>query len=200
MKGGYVAMRHNQIRDLIIHFLIESGWKDIVREPHHLPLTGETFPLRSINTSQEDRLDIAIRGVHNSMEKTFCDVRVFHSGAVSNQCQTVEASFKKHEDEKKRTYNARVIEVEKATFTPLVFSTAGGIGEEANHFMKRVATLISYKKGNLYSDCVSYIRRKLSFCLIRTVLVSVRGYRGRDVISENINSDINLIEIQKVSY
>ena len=55
------------------------------------------------------------------MEKTFCDVRVFHSDAVSNQCQTVEASFKKHEDEKKRTYNARVIEVEKATFTPLVY-------------------------------------------------------------------------------
>ena len=75
------------------------------------------------------------------MEKTFCDVRVFHSGAVSNQCQTVEASCKKHEDEKKRTYNARVIEVEKATFTPLVFSTTGGIGE-ANHFLKRVATHI----------------------------------------------------------
>ena len=56
MKGGYVAMRHNQIRDLIINFLIESGCKDIVREPHLLPLTGETFTLRSVNTSQEARL------------------------------------------------------------------------------------------------------------------------------------------------
>ena len=91
-------------------------------------------------------------------------------------------------------------EVVKETLTPLVFSTTGGIGEEANHFLKRVATLISYKKGNLYSDCVPYIRRKLSFCLIRTVLVAVRGYRGREVISENSNSDINHIEIPKVSY
>ena len=119
MKGGYVAMGHNQIRDLIINLLIESGCKDIVREPHLLPLRGESFTLRSVNTSQEARLDIAVQGVHNSMEKTFCDVRVFHSSALSNQCQTVEASFKKHQDEKKRTYNARVIEVEQG------FSTSG---------------------------------------------------------------------------
>ena len=157
MKGGYVAMRHNQIKDLILNFLTESGCKDIVREPHLLPLTGQTFTLRSVNTSQEARLELAVRGVNNSMEKTFWDIRVFHSGAASNQCQTVEASFKKHKDEEKRTYNARLIEVEKATFTSLVFSTTGGMGEEANHFLKRVATLISYKKDNLYSDCVSYI-------------------------------------------
>ena len=86
------------------------------------------------------------------------------------------------------------------TNPPLVFSTTGGMGEEAKHFLKRVATLIAYKKGNLYSDFVSYIRRKLSFCLIRTVLVALRGYRGREVISENINSDINLIKSLKVTY
>ena len=102
-----------------------------MREPHLLPLTGETFTLRSVNTSQEARLELAVRGVNNSMEKTFWDIRVFHSGAASNQCHTVEASFKKHEDEKKRTYNARLIEVEKETFTSLVFSTTGRMGEEA---------------------------------------------------------------------
>ena len=41
MKGGYVAMRHNQIRDLILNLLTESGCKDIVRGPHLLPLTVE---------------------------------------------------------------------------------------------------------------------------------------------------------------
>ena len=40
-KCGYVAMRHNQIRDFILNFLTESGCKDIVREPHLLPLTVE---------------------------------------------------------------------------------------------------------------------------------------------------------------
>ena len=69
MKGGYVAMRHNQIRDLIINFLIKSGCKDIVREPHLLPLTGETFTLRSVNTSQEARLDIAVRVSTTALKK-----------------------------------------------------------------------------------------------------------------------------------
>ena len=85
--------------------------------------------------------------------------------------------IQKHKDEKKRTYNARVIEAEKATVTPMVISITGGKGEEANRFLKKVATLISHKKGNLYGDCVSYIRRKLSFYLIRTKLVAIRGYR-----------------------
>lgn len=68
LKGGYVAMRHNQIRDLSQNFLTESGCKDSVRESHLLPLTGETFTVRSVNTSQENRLDTAVRSVHNSMK------------------------------------------------------------------------------------------------------------------------------------
>ena len=38
------------------------------------------------------------------------------------------------------------IEEEKANFTPLNFSTTGRM-REAKRFLKRVATLISYKKG-----------------------------------------------------
>ena len=37
-------------------------------------------------------------------------------------------------------------EVEKATFTPLVFSTTGGMGKEAEKFHKRLAALL-VKKG-----------------------------------------------------
>ena len=70
-----------------MNFLIESGCKDIVPESHLLPLTGETFLLRSVNTSQEARLDIALRGVHNSMEKPTLTSECFtqvHYQTVSN--------------------------------------------------------------------------------------------------------------------
>ena len=40
---------------------------------------------------------------------------------------------------KKRKYDARVINIEKAIFTPLVFSTSGGMGPEAMVFYKRIA-------------------------------------------------------------
>ena len=38
----------------------------------------------------------------------------------------------------KRKCNARVINIEKATFTLFVFSTSGGMGPEAMGFYKRI--------------------------------------------------------------
>ena len=81
--------------------------------------------------------------------------------------------------EKKRKYNARVMQVEKASFTPLVFSTTGGMGTEADRFYKHLATKISNKTGQKYSDTVAFIRRRLRFDLLRTCIISLRGYRGK---------------------
>ena len=126
------------------------------------------------------------------------DVRCFHDGAASNE--TSKDAFKKHEDEKKRSYNQRVLEVEKASFVPLVFSTSGGMGKEAETFHKRLAVLISNKRGILYSEAMSFIRRQLRFCILRTVLMSVRGYRGKEIRHDDPNSDINLIPNEQQYY
>ena len=109
-------------------------------------------------------------------------------------------AFKKHEDEKKRTYNQRILEVEKASFVPLVFSTSGGMGKEAETFHKRLAVLLSNKRGILYSEAMTFIRRQLRFCILRTVLMSVRGYRGKEIRTDNRNSDINLIPTEQEYY
>ena len=95
------------------------------------------------------------------MDKTFFDVRVFHDGNKSNS-GPIDKVFQKHEAEKKRTYNSRVLEVEKSTFTPLVFSTSGSMGKEAEAFHKRIATLISNKRGTPYSDTISHIHAENS--------------------------------------
>ena len=196
-KGGFVSMRHNQIRDLEA-MLMSEVCKDVQREPPLLPLSGEMFNLRSTNTASEARLDISARGIWNTVDKTFFDVRVFHPGAESNKITTIEAAFEKHEQEKKRTYNRRILEVEKATFTPLVFSTTGGMGKEAEKFHKRLASLLSEKRMTPYSDCMSYLRRKLSFCLLRTVLAALRGYRGQPAKTDDCNMDINLLHLNEV--
>ena len=51
-------------------------------------------------------------------------------------------------------YNQRVIKVEKATFTPLVFTTTGGMGEECAAFLKLtyIAEKISMKTGQRYCE------------------------------------------------
>ena len=185
-------MRHNQIRDLEAKFL-EEVCKDVQTEPKLLPLTGETFQLRSTNTRPDARLDISARGVWNTMDKTFFDVRIFHDGNKTNS-GPIDKVFHTHEAEKKRTYNSRIIEVEKSTFTPLVFSTSGGMGLEAEKFHKRLVTLISIKRGTPYSETMSHVRRKLRFSILRTTLTAIRGHRGRITTwGDDINSDINLI-------
>ena len=126
-KGGFVSLRHNQVRDLTIGMLTEAGCKDIVSEPQLAPLTGETFYHKTANTADDARADISCRGLWNTLDKTFLDVRVFHHDCPSNSNQKTPAVYRKHEQEKKRGYNARIIEVEKATFTPLVFSTHGSV-------------------------------------------------------------------------
>ena len=50
----------------------------------------------------------------------------------------------RHEQEKKREYNQRVLEIESAVFTPSVFSTS--MGRESTVFYKRLADSLSSRK------------------------------------------------------
>ena len=98
---------------------------------NRLELTGENLPSGSI-TAAEARLDISARSFWSTnLDKVFTDVRVFHPHAPTNAKMSVTQMYKHHEYLKKRAYNARVIQVEKGTFPPLVFSTTGGMGCEA---------------------------------------------------------------------
>ena len=47
---------------------------------------------------------------------------------------------------KKRKYNSRVTEIEQGTFTPLVFTTTGGMAQECLRYHSRLAGAIICKK------------------------------------------------------
>ena len=68
--------------------------------------------------------------------------------------------------------------MEKSYFTPVVFSTSGITGNEADKLYKQIAFRLSEKTGQSYSDSIRYIRQRLSFCLLKTLVVSLRGHRG----------------------
>ena len=53
--------------------------------------------------------------------------------------------YRIHENEKKRKYNSRATEIEQGTFTPLVFTTKGGIADECLRYHSRLAELLSAK-------------------------------------------------------
>ena len=79
-------------------------------------------------------------------EKTFLDIRVFHPNAPSYKNKSIEQLYTSHEQEKKRAYTERVLQVEKGSFTPIVMSTAGGMSKEAAKHHRRIAQLIADKR------------------------------------------------------
>ena len=132
------------------------------------------------NKSDNARLDISAIGVWGPFEKSYFDVRVVHVNAPSYISKSIEQVYKQHENEKKSQYNNRVLQVEKGSFIPnLVMSTSGGMAKEATRHHKRVGELISSRRDARYTDIMRYIRTRLRFALLRTVLASVRGVRGK---------------------
>jgi hypothetical protein len=192
--GGYVTMRHNRVRDLEAD-LMREVCQDVKTEPELLPIDADI--ITNGNKATKARLDVSGIGVWGSHERTFIDVRIMHPNSPSYINKPVEKVYKDHEDEKKRVYNERVIQVEKGSLTPIVMSTFGGMGAEANRFHKRIATLISQKRNERYSDVMSYIRTRLRFCLLKSVLVAVRGVRGKSTkekISPISSISFNLLD------
>ena len=85
--------------------------------------------------------------------------------------------YRIQQDEKKRKYNSRVTEIEQGTFTPLVFTTTGGMADECLRYHSRLAELLSAKKQESYATAISWVRAKVSFAILRSVLLCLRGSR-----------------------
>ena len=168
-------MRHNALRDLNAELQGEVC-KDITIEPSLLPLDTEEISGTSANRAAPD---ISSRGLWSTFQRTFFDVRVLHPNAPSYLQTPLSSLYKNHENEKMRKYNSRVITVEKGTFTPLVYSTFGGCGPQAKRYHKRLAELISRRRNEEYRHVVNHIRIKVRSSLLRSVLIALRGERGK---------------------
>ena len=89
------------------------------------------------------------------------------------------SAYRHHEREKRRQYEQRVREVEHGHFTPLVFTTTGGMGDAASQVYKRLANLLCDKLDLSYGEVMGWIRCKLSFALVRSAIMCIRGARSR---------------------
>ena len=144
------------------------------------------------NTQAGARLDVSARGVWSTFERSFYDVRVTHPNCLSNVGKPVADIYVEHQNAKKLEYEERVIESEKGSFTPLIFTTSGGMGPECTTFYKRIAELTAAKKREQYAPVMNYMRTRLRFAILRSTLIGIRGERGR---SNNRLKEISLDEI-----
>ena len=69
-----------------------------------------------------------------------------HPNADSYRDLTPKQIYKKHENEKKRQYAERVMEIEQGTFTPLVYTTTCGMADEFVKYHIRLAEQIRREK------------------------------------------------------
>ena len=84
-----------------------------------------------------------------------------------------------------------MLELEQATFTPLDFSTTGGMAGECERYHSRLAELVATKKGKSYATTISWIKARVSFALLRSALLCLRSSR----VSRRVHlvlSDIDL--------
>ena len=127
MHGGFIIQRH-ELRDLEAD-LLDLLSNDVETEPVLQEITGETLN-SGANLACDARLDIHARGFWERQKTTLFDITVCHPNADSYEDLTPEQVYRLHENEKKRLYERRVLEVEQASFTPLVFTTTGDLGRE----------------------------------------------------------------------
>ena len=91
-------------------------------------ITGEELNVAA--KAPDARLIIVARGLWEEQRSVFFDVRVCYPNADSCGDMDPDQTFRQQETEKKRQYASTVLGVEQATFTPLVFSTKGGMAVE----------------------------------------------------------------------
>ncbi|KAG0718112.1 hypothetical protein GWK47_053125 [Chionoecetes opilio] len=175
-RGGFVCIRHDEVRDVTASMLREVC-RDVSTEPTLLPLDGEQLQYKTANIANEARVDVSARGFWTRGQRAFMDIRIFDPMAACHRGISLEAAHQRNEQEKIRAYGERIQHVDQGSFTPLVFTTSGGMGPHAKCFYSRLADVMAEKKHQPRSHVVAWMRCRLSFSLLRSALLCLRGTR-----------------------
>ena len=156
--GGLPIVRHNEIRDITADWLNEICL-DVEKEPQLQPLNDETILPRTANREDEAAGCIF-----------WC--KGFPPPTRQATETPVPALYRQHELGEKREYGDRIREIEHASFTPLIFSTTGGLTKEITVAYKRIAEMLALKRKLHYSITLTWMRCMLSFALIRCAVMA----------------------------
>ena len=174
--GGYIAMRHDEVRDLTCEMMKEIH-REVQLEPNLQPCTEVSFSHNTANKQLGARVDLSARGFWTKGQNAFFDVRIFEPTAQCYNKMTLKAIYAKNERDKIREYGERIVQVEQGAFTPLIFSTAGGMSANTQVVYNKIAEVMADKKGEPRGYFTAWLRVRLSFALLRSSLLCLRGTR-----------------------
>ena len=95
-RGGFIIIRHNEVRDLTAELLSEVC-NDVSTEPSLTPLSGEKFDAHTTSREDDARCDVAARGFWTHGSKAFLDIRVFNPMAKSYANQQAATNLRSSE-------------------------------------------------------------------------------------------------------
>ena len=101
---------------------------------------------------------------------------------------SMSSCYRRHEGEKRRVYEERVREIGHGTFTPLVFSSSGGMGPAARTFHERLAPKIADRRASNYSHTRNWDHSHLGFSILCSSIMCLKGARSSYHRPVNFNS------------
>merc|ERR1712194_2577 len=177
MTGGCRGQMHNAVQYFFLDTMKDAGFKDVVWEPELQPLEGETFKFKSAKKDDEARSDVRVLGFWSRLRRAFFDFAAFSPFALSYRNQSLSRTFAMHEQRKWREYGERIRNVEHGDFTPMIVATTGGIGYQGTLVLKRLGVILAEKRNEQLSVTMSFLRCRLSFAILKSAILCLRGSR-----------------------
>ena len=115
----------------------------------------------------------------------FFDTKVVSPFARSYSSMPISRLLVSAEMAKSREYRERILNVEHGDFNPLVFTTTGAMAPQCQIVVRKLAERISERQAIQRSVVSGWLRCRLSFALLRTTLLCVRGTRKSKTNFEN---------------
>ena len=100
------------------------------------------------------------------------------SKTVRRTAPKIQSVFNAKKNLKKSKY-CKAAAARRASFTPIIASCEAILDNEAEIYVKRLATIMSKKWKTSYSRVLSYVRARFQICIIRSVSLCLRGSRTK---------------------
>ena len=156
----------------------EASCKDVKVEPGMAPVNASLYKSSTI-TQSDARLDISAIGVYSPFERSFFDIRVTHPNCASNEYKDLKQIYMEHENAKRVAYEERVLQAEKGSFIPLIFTTSREMGPSSKILLKRLVEKLSFIKREKTNIIMNHIRTRIRFAILRSTVIALRGNRGK---------------------
>ena len=114
------------------------------------------------------RLDVRAHDFWERGQQVFFDLRVFDPNACRYLNKLLQRCHVINENEEKRAYNERVLQIDHGTFIPLFFSIYGSMGRECHKFYSWLSDLLPGKPNLPKSVVANWIRLKVCFELLKS--------------------------------